>query len=834
MTTGIQTGKYSDMKQLISQVISLPALIVLPLVLGCFVMTPMFGQTQRQYIKAADEAFRMHNYREAMIYYDTVYSIRPEDPEIAWKFAEAARLYKVYALAEPAYRNVIASERGRRDYPLALYWLGVVQKSQGNYTDAINAFRGFADSMANGLAYYQERALEEIDNCLWASQISEGDFPARHISHLDTMVNTAFSEIAPFWTGEELFYSSLRFPNPEDDYTPQRPITKILVSDTLTPGLALGDTFNFRSRHSANLTINRTGTRLYFTGCDYAEGLQIRCMIYQRDKQEDGSWGPPVLLGQEVNAPGSSSSNPAVGFDETTLSDVLYFASDRPGGIGGMDIWSAQLGDDGTPSEAVNFSLVNTTEDEITPFYDGTFRVFYFSSQAHQNMGGFDIFELKKTTPGQWGEVTNLGLPVNTSYDETHFTVDQTGDFAHYASNHPDQVIYNPEDRDIRTCCSDIYSASLNRFINLEAVAVCDDTPLGIAKFSLQQLDIQELQIDSSIDTFRQQLMPDADFQLVVSMDGFQPDTVLFNTKDKQGGEVIRILTQPKPRTFLDISLTDKINEAPISGASVQVLDAQGNQVYARKLESQHRVSLEVQPLNKYTIFVQIPGYLADSASVTVGASCIPQNLEVPFALTPLKLELPLKLYFDNDQPNPRTLRTTTKATYDDVFQLYYDRKEAFQEAYTEGMASDSLAEIAALEIDSFFEYEVKQGYDRLEAFAEELIPYLEKLTDGQTLIISIRGFASPVAGGTYNENLTKRRIASIRNYFNQTYGGDRLQEFVNQKKLLVIEKSFGESEAGKDVSDDPNDDRNAVYSVKASRERRVEIIDIARTEDAQ
>ncbi len=141
---------------------------------------PMAAQTQRQYLKAADEAFQRHNYREAVIYYDTVFSIRPEDPEIAWKFAEAARLYKIYARSEPAYANVLASD-------------------------------SFLQVGADSSEVYRENAQREIENCRWALSISEDDFPKRVITHLDTMVNTAFSEIAPFWTGQELYYASLRF-----------------------------------------------------------------------------------------------------------------------------------------------------------------------------------------------------------------------------------------------------------------------------------------------------------------------------------------------------------------------------------------------------------------------------------------------------------------------------------------------------------------------------------------------------------------------------------------------------------------------------------------------
>lgn len=787
------------------------------------------AQTQRQYIKAGDEAFAEYNYRAAMIYYDTVYSIRPDDPEIAHKFAEAARLYKVYKLAEPAYQAVVDGEGSLQKYPLAQYWLAAVKKSQGKYEEALETFQEFLLAAPPNQEYYLERTRQEIENCRWALELMDQPLPEREVYHLDTSINTLYTEVAPYWTGERLYYSSLRFPNDQDDYVPPRPITKILMSDSLQAGVPMGDSINVPRKHTAHTAFSLDGRRIYFTVCEYEKGLKIRCGIYYREKQEDGSWGKARPVTGNINVSGASSTNPSIGYDEKRKRELLYFASDRPGGQGGMDVWYASMDKDGNPAEPVNFSYVNTPEDEITPFYDNRFRVFYFSSKAHRNLGGFDIFEVKKIGE-DWGEIKNVGLPINTSYDETHFTVDKTGDFAHYASNHPDQVVHDPQDRDIRTCCSDIYNVELNRYIELEAIGQCGGDLLSEVRFNLENLSEPEGIAQAVEDTFRYRLVPEAEYRLVASKPDYKSDSLEFDTRNLEGGTVLNKELTLEARIYLTVTLNDKIDDAPINGATIELRE-RGELYQVEKDLEGNSFTFELQPDRTYEIVVKKQEFLSTTREVTTTRSCTPQNLQEPIPMTRLRLELPISLYFDNDRPNPRTLQKTTRRTYAQTYRAYFERKEVFKQEFSRGLEPEA-ADSAAMKVDSFFEVDVKTGFERLDAFADELIPYLENLEPGQTLIISIRGFASPVAGGLYNQNLTSRRIASVRNFFNAKYGGDRLQQFIDADKLQVVERSFGESEAQKDVSDDPNDDKNSIYSVKASKERRVEIIDIAREEE--
>lgn len=204
----------------------------------------------------------------------------------------------------------------------------------------------------------------------------------------------------------------------------------------------------------------------------------------------------------------------------------------------------------------------------------------------------------------------------------------------------------------------------------------------------------------------------------------------------------------------------------------------------------------------------------------------VPKPEPEPEPKEPEALEdfLPLALYFDNDRPDPRTLRETTRLSYGETFREYYARKRTFIESYTQplsGAASDS----ARQELDNFFENQVKKGNDWLVKFSEIL---LQRLQEGEEVEIFVKGFTSPRAQSDYNRKLGQRRISSVRNHFAE-YREGIFREYLSGGQLLISQRSFGEEQADASVSDALEDQRSSIFSVPASRERRVEIVEIIR-----
>jgi outer membrane protein OmpA-like peptidoglycan-associated protein len=152
---------------------------------------------------------------------------------------------------------------------------------------------------------------------------------------------------------------------------------------------------------------------LFFTNNQGSDKNQTLTVHYST-KNAKGEWSAPVAFAYNNDA--YNTTHPF--FDDK--SNTLYFASDMPGGLGGMDIYKCtfQNGKFG-PKESVRG--VNTDKNDVFPaFQNGKL---YFSSQGHQTIGGYDLFAVENL------EVKSMGAPFNTAYDDLaiFFTSEKQG-----------------------------------------------------------------------------------------------------------------------------------------------------------------------------------------------------------------------------------------------------------------------------------------------------------------------------------------------------------------------------------------------------------------------
>lgn len=182
---------------------------------------------------------------------------------------------------------------------------------------------------------------------------------------------------------------------------------------------------------------------------------------------------------------------------------------------------------------------------------------------------------------------------------------------------------------------------------------------------------------------------------------------------------------------------------------------------------------------------------------------------------------LPLSLYFDNDEPNPKSMQTNTDADYPSTVGAYVQKQKTFVKKYSEGLSKDE-AEDAELEMNAFFTDSIKGNSERLNVLLLKLRKLLEQ---GYKAKILLKGYTSSIASNEYNKNLAKRRVKSLMNYINQ-YSSGCLKGFISNGNLEFQLLEIGEDES-QEISDNLNDLKNSVYSLKASYSRKISILKI-------
>lgn len=245
--------------------------------------------------------------------------------------------------------------------------------------------------------------------------------------NLGDSINSKVSEYFPAITidGRQLFYTRRVNSVNEDFYESSR------EDNSWKPAKSLPGDINTMLNEGAQ-NISQDGEWLIFTGCNFPEG-HGSCDLYISYLTPQG-WSAPENLGENINTE-SWESAPSLSPDKRDL----YFASNRPGGMGKSDIYVSHRNPDGTWSAPENAGpQINTVGNESCPFIHADNQTLYFTSDGHPGYGGDDLFLVKKQPGGKWSEAENLGYPINTIENEGSLVIASDGKTAYYASDRSD------------------------------------------------------------------------------------------------------------------------------------------------------------------------------------------------------------------------------------------------------------------------------------------------------------------------------------------------------------------------------------------------------------
>jgi outer membrane protein OmpA-like peptidoglycan-associated protein len=299
--------------------------------------------------------------------------------------------------------------------------LGQFVNAQGSYE------MSFDNSLLLGIA---DNGVKDHNMSTTVNTINGADF-----SILTTAINTKYSEIGSgLFKGKLMMVSSKKIGaigNGIDPATGQ-PYTDLFCIDVKKDGqlkrpLLFSRLLNTKD-NEGQVTFTADEKTIYFTRSTRENSKNYQ--LFKADLMENsmGNWIDIQRLA--ISSDFHSVENPFI------KDNILYFSSDKLGGFGGFDLYSAELNEDGSLQEAINLGeLVNSDKDEKYPFITKEGRYLYFSSTGHETVGGFDVFA-SRIANGNYKSPKNLGTEFNSKENEIAFFL--TKDNQGYVSSNKD------------------------------------------------------------------------------------------------------------------------------------------------------------------------------------------------------------------------------------------------------------------------------------------------------------------------------------------------------------------------------------------------------------
>ncbi len=792
-----------------------------------FVSSQATGQTYKQYIKAADAEFSDKNYYSAMKHYQEAMDIEGETPAVLFKYAESARLFASYTFADTAYSKIVSADTAGQ-YSMALYWLGTVKKKQGEYLASQQYFQLFIDGYAKKYPNYVAKAQQEIEDLTWAIEAITKVQEDVTVEQMGETVNSPYSEFAPIEVDGKIYFSTQNYFKQIKKGLPERMFSRVMRFDE-KDGTVEPAPWNDKDKHTAHTIFNEDGSRVYYTLCNYiGESAEIRCELYYRDRDSSGAtFSNPVKLPPSINKPGFTTTDPCLGVDQATGNTWLYFVSDRNDGMGGLDIWATVVKDKNSFSAPFNLTEINTPGDEATPMFHAPSQTLYFSSNGKQGFGGYDIYTIRREN-GKWSEENHLSPPYNSSYDDTHFWTDKSRLKGFFASNRLGSKVLEPE---FEACCYDLYRFTV-QVADLDVLTFNKKTiaPLeGVTTELYELTNNGELKLATTTNPesndFHFELKRDGNYVLLATHPNFLDirDTIDMRLPENQNSRKINRELYLTPKVVdLDVFSFNKKTLNPLKGVEVRLV-IDGQEVDFKKNEKGNEVSFPLERGKLYELIGSKVAYLSDTTLIDLRTDVSTMQVERKLLLKPKEIEdfPPLIIYFDNDQPNPKTRKTTTELAYEETWRAYMEKKDLYVREYVKSLSGfDSLT--STRRMSAFFEREVQNGFLSLEVFTENILDIME---DGSFKVeLIIQGFTSPRASADYNYDLSQRRSDCLKNHFERWRNGI-LRPYVDQGRISLEVVGYGEELAPQYISDRLDDERESIYSVQASAERKVAII---------
>ncbi len=401
-------------------------------IVSIFIITLMSSfclTAQSNATKKADKHFNKFQFVEAAEAYLKLATDKDADAYVYGQLAEC--YYNVFKTVEAEKWYAKALETSSN--PEMIYNYSQMLKANGKYEESNTQLERFAS-----MRPADQRATAFRANPNYLPKILDR---GKKFNVQNLPINSEVSDFGGTLLDGKLYITSARNSNRKTYGWNEEPFLDIYTASVDSEGAfqtpaIIEENINTKY-HEGTVSFSPDGNTMYFSRESYYEKVFQRdsltkykisvLHLFKSVKQED-QWSEAEPL--SLNGNSYSVKNPSVSADGSTL----YFASDKTGGFGQYDIYSAPIDTDGSVGEATNMGQkLNTEGQEMFPFISSS-NTLYFSSNGHLGLGGMDVF-FAKLVDGKVGPVRNIGIPVNGNADDFAFSMNEETEEGFVSSN---------------------------------------------------------------------------------------------------------------------------------------------------------------------------------------------------------------------------------------------------------------------------------------------------------------------------------------------------------------------------------------------------------------
>ncbi len=702
-------------------------------------------------LNTADRYFKLRSYDKALPIYQEAIAGGVDDPMVHYRLAlcydeEEATEDRIRAI--PHFEKVLQSDM-KQFHDQVNMRLGELYLWDGQLDKAQQTLKDFRKTIKS-----DQKLIKEIDATLeMVSNARKYMSQPRDVkvNNPGSMINSSLTEYNPVVSADQavMAFTKLR-PNDGKTRTTDKFIEEIYFARKSAGGWTQPVLIDIASEYNVGTAgISSDGQHmLIFIGGPDGTGD-----LYMIDKRGE-SWTKPAPLGPAINSKYLESTGSI-----TPDGKTIYFASNRPQGYGGLDIYVSHKNEDGTWGRAENLGpTVNTAADEDAPFIHPDQWTLYFTSNGKGSMGGRDIF-LTRLFNEEWTAPENLGFPVNTTLDDNYFTLSADGRVGYFSSN-----------RKGGTGGQDIYSIDMpeqetnipltmikGRILNSETGEPLPTTIYMVDNSSGEKLDFV-YQPDPVTGDYLIILPPSGNYDMIIESEGFLPYTLNINVPGQTYFyELYQQIMLEEIRQF-DV----------VVGQRVEVRNAfyDTHEEAVADLHKSHEARMvRTGEVDAFELMNDLIAAGDEEAIDYLLELVMAENTidEVDFREDP-RVEVAVRNYYYDESDESKFEQKVVEGTT--IFSLPSMEVTEVAARQKEQANAPASYDPNALKHHATIYFDLDKS-ELQASYHDELARLYQLLDKHPDLGVEISGYASPEGNEEYNRELSNRRAISVLDYFN-------------------------------------------------------------------